>query len=126
MLIGALLGAAHGASHIPEKLKQGLLARVSIAREIKQFIKAIQRTPAESKRRDEQGVQRSPSLDKEKSVPNSGTADVVQKPAETVRGCPSLETPCVVPALPHDDDSAARQPPATNFPILMSQCIASH
>lgn len=38
MLIGALVGATHGASRIPEKLKHGLIARAAISREIKKFV----------------------------------------------------------------------------------------
>jgi len=46
MLIGALVGAAHGASRIPEKLKHGLIARAAISREIKKFVAAVCTKPS--------------------------------------------------------------------------------
>lgn len=44
MLVGALLGATHGASRIPEKLKKGLVGSAAISREINSFAVAVRRS----------------------------------------------------------------------------------
>lgn len=41
MLLGALLGAAHGASRIPPALKEGLVDSVGLARDIDAFVAAV-------------------------------------------------------------------------------------
>jgi len=41
IVIGALLGAAHGASEIPEALKQGLSDHGKIQAEIESFVAAV-------------------------------------------------------------------------------------
>lgn len=41
MLLGALLGAAHGASRIPPALKEGLVDSAGIAADIDAFVAAV-------------------------------------------------------------------------------------
>jgi len=45
MVMGALIGAAHGASRIPQHLKDGLKESAAIARDIEAFVGEI-RAPA--------------------------------------------------------------------------------
>lgn len=46
MLLGALLGAAHGGSRIPAALKEGLVDHEGLARDIDAFVAAV--CPSES------------------------------------------------------------------------------
>lgn len=41
MLLGALLGAAHGASRIPPALKEGLVDSAGLSRDIEAFVAAV-------------------------------------------------------------------------------------
>lgn len=41
MLLGALLGSAHGASRIPPALKEGLVDHEGLARDIDAFVAAV-------------------------------------------------------------------------------------
>jgi len=133
MLIGALLGAAHGASNIPEKLKQGLVARVGIAREIKQFLTAIQRTPSQIDRQDDQLLPSQTSSSKKQTGTQAKTAGrskpTDEKLSSFVENTEALsavlkpEGKCIAQAteaaLPCESNCGPVQPPASVLPVLM-------
>lgn len=122
MLIGALLGAAHGASRIPDGLKHGLVARAAISREIKRFVVAIRTDPsskvatAKCDTSDQQtdggaGMKRDPRK----------RSSLLMLPGLQSEAKPQvkLAAKCVLHVLPVELDCAPPQPPPANIVSLM-------
>lgn len=125
MLIGALLGAAHGASRIPERLKHGLIARAVIAREIKNFVEAIQRTPLRKSICDAKEEPSSPKSRRKSDKKIDAKSDstfpkrVSKVEATVVQVDAPTETKCMSPLLPSDCDAGPPQPPPAGAVSLM-------
>lgn len=133
MLVGALLGAAHGASRIPDKLKSGLVARAAITREVKTFLSVVQkadsnaapRAPRKTKRLSvsgedaKAGLPTSESTGERKDLESSKPS----KPLEisTVPSEPqpsgSKTTLCDMPFLP-EESADVRQPPPAQLMVI--------
>lgn len=125
MLIGALLGAAHGASRIPEHLKHGLVARAAITRQIKRFVGSVQSTPSRKpssapKKMALEAKDRETSDKKNSTGPSNVASEAV---AEADAGhaeasvLPQLKQP--LPVLPSETDGEPPQPPPAGVVSLM-------
>jgi len=124
ILLGALLGAAHGASRIPKVLKQGLVGSPGIALEINKFVDVVcnfqDQNSSNGKRNGLSSSKRSDAKEGITSVaqeaserPISSTASMphVTVPLPLVSMLVSAEQTTVSYALPDTDDEAPMEPP---------------
>lgn len=124
MLIGALLGATHGASRIPDGLKHGLIARAAISREIKRFVVAIRTNPsskvatAKCDTSDQQTDEGGAGMQRD---PRKRASQVKLPGLKWAQTKPQVERAmdCVLHLLPVELDCVPPQPPPASVVSLM-------
>jgi hypothetical protein len=135
MLLGALLGAAHGLGQIPEKLKSGLVARAAITREVKAFVAVVQKSRANprksitvQKKRLANDVAQSGAL--HNNLSDAGVSEGVDEVQASSRDDGSTKEKSssptsgkevgAVPLLPNEGAEIRQPPPAGIVRLLMS------
>lgn len=122
MLLGALLGAAHGASRIPQGLKHGLVAYTSISREIDAFVAAIPRPQCRRLVGKSSSCDSAECTDCHQSVA-TGSEDIASRASSTSRAIHE-QVFLRPPQLPLENDDQPPQPPPAGLVSLMLQSDA--